>query len=94
MKLSGYGSSVMGSCTNIGIFMDFWLTRYDEDDEKIGKILTSYKAKEIGGDTIFHENKLDLLIGLIIKYEYINNNFYEQFIDNQYKDYQRFTKKR
>lgn len=84
----------MGSCTNIGIFMDFWLTRYDEDDEKNGKILTSYKAEEIGGDTIFHENKLDLLIGLIIKYEYVNNDFYEQFIDNQYKVYQSFTKKR
>ena len=82
----------MGSCTNIGIFMDFWLTRYDEDDEKTGKILTSYKAEEIGGDTIFHENKLDLLIALIIKYEYVNNDFYEQFIDNQYKVYQRFTK--
>ena len=82
----------MGSCTNIGIFMDFWLTRYDEYDGKTGKILTSYKAEEIGGDTIFHENKLDLLIGLIIKYEYVNNDFYEQFIDNQYKVYQRFTK--
>ena len=84
----------MGSCTNIGIFMDFWLTRYDEVDEKTDKILTSYKAEEIGGDTIFHENKLDLLIALIIKYEYIHNDFYEQFIDNQYKVYQRFTKKR
>ena len=84
----------MGSCTNIGIFMDFWLTRYDEYDEKTGKILTSYKAEEIGGDTIFHENKLDLLIALIIKYEYVNNDFYEQFIDNQYKVYQSFTKKR
>ena len=82
----------MGSCTNIGIFMDFWLTRYDEDDKNTGEILTTYKAKEIGGDTIFHENKLDLLIGLVIKYEYVNNNFYEQFIDNQYKAYQRFTK--
>lgn len=84
----------MGSCTNIGIFMDFWLTRYDEDDKETGKILTSYKAEEIGGDTIFHENKLDLLIELIIKYEYVNNDFYEQFIDKQYKVYQRYVKKR
>lgn len=84
----------MGSCTNIGIFMDFYLTRYDEYDEKNGKILISYKAEEIGGDTIFHENKLDLLIELVIKYEYVNNDFYEQFIDKQYKVYQRFTKKR
>lgn len=84
----------MGSCTNIGIFMDFYLTRYDEYDEKNGKILISYKAEEIVGDTIFHENKLDLLIELVIKYEYVNNDFYEQFIDKQYKVYQRFTKKR
>lgn len=84
----------MGSCTNIGIFMDFWLTRYDEDDEKTGELLTSYKAEKIGGDVVFRETQLDTIIGLVAKYEFLNNCFYEQLIDSQYKDCLRIMKKR
>lgn len=78
--------SLMGSCTNIGIFMDFFITRYDETNEKSGEIFISYKAKEIGGNYSYSAVQLEALIYQIIRHCYLNNNYYESVVDNLYKD--------
>lgn len=83
----------MGSCTGIGIFMDFWLTRYDEEDSD-GNTITTYKASEIGGDMQFKSSSLEIVIGETIRHEYLNSNFYESFIDTFNKDLQKEIKKR
>ena len=81
----------MGSCTNVGIFMDFFITRYDETNEKTGEIFISYKADEIGGNYSYRAVQLETLIYQITRHCYLNNNFYECLIDNLYKD---FTKEK
>ena len=94
MRLSGYGDSLMSSCTNVGIFMDFFITRYDETDKKTGKILISYKAEEIGGNCSYRSVQLEVLIYQIIRHCYLNNNYYESEIDNLYKDLSKEVKGR
>ena len=76
----------MGSCTNIGIFMDFFITRYDETNEKTGDILISYRAVEIGGNCDYRAEQLEALICQITRHCYLNNNYYESVVDNLYKD--------
>ena len=76
----------MGSCTNVGIFMDFFITRYDETNEKTGEIFISYKAEEIAGNYSYSAVQLEALIYQIIRHCYLNNNYYESVIDNLYKD--------
>ena len=76
----------MGSCTTVGIFMDFFITRYDETDKKTGKLLISYEAKEIGGNYDCRAIQLETLIYQITRHCYLNNNYYESVVDNLYKD--------
>lgn len=76
----------MGSCTNIGIFMDFFITRYDEMDKKSGDMFISYKAEEIGGNYCYRAVQLETLIYQIIRHCYLNNNYYESVVDSLYKD--------
>ena len=84
----------MGSCTNVGIFMDFFITRYDETDKKTGKILISYKAEEIGGNYSYRAAQLEALIYQITRHCYLNNNYYESVVDNLYKDLLKELKRR
>ena len=76
----------MGSCTNVGIFMDFFITRYDETNEKSGEIFISYKAEEIGGNYDYRAVQLETLIYQITRHCYLNNNYYENVLDNLYKN--------
>lgn len=75
----------MGSCTIVGIFMDFFITRYDETNEKSGEIFISYKADEIGGNYSYRAVQLEALIYQIIRHCYLNNNYYVPVVDNLYK---------
>ena len=84
----------MGSCTNVGIFMDFFITGYEEINEKTGEILISYKAKEIGINCVYQATQLEALIFQIIRHCYLNNNYYESVIDNLYKDLSKKVKGR
>ena len=77
----------MWSCTNVGIFMDFFITKYDETNEKTGEIFISYKAEEIGGNYSYCAVQLEALIYQIIRHCYLNNNnYYGSVVDNLYKD--------
>ena len=84
----------MGSCTNIGLFMDFWITRYDETDEKTGELFTSYRAEEVGGQYGYYNTDFEALILHVIRHAYLNNNYYECFISNGFKDLQKEMKRR
>lgn len=84
----------MGSYTSVGFFMDFWITRYDETDEKTGELLTSYRAEEVGGGYDYRAMNLETLILQVIKHSYLNSNYYECFIANGFKDLEKEMKKR
>ena len=76
----------MGTCTTVGIFMDFFITRYDETDKNTGKILISYKAEEIGGNYSYSAVQLEALIYHIISPCSLTHTYYESVVDNLYKD--------
>lgn len=76
----------MGSCTKVGIFMDFFITRYEETNEKTGKKSIIYKAKEIGVNCFYRAEQLEALIYQITRHCYLNNNYYESLVDILYKD--------
>lgn len=84
----------MGSCTNVGLFMDFWITRYDETDEKTGELLTSYHAEEVGGDVGYYAMNLEAIILEVIKHSYLYSNYYECFITEYFKDLEKEMKRR
>lgn len=84
----------MGSCTSVGLFMDFWITRYDEVDEKTCELLTSYRAEEVGGDYDYRATNLESLILQVIRHSYLNNNYYECFITSGFKDLEKEMKER
>ena len=84
----------MGSCTNVGLFMDFWITRYDETDEKTGELFTSYHAEEVGGNVGYYATYLEAIILEVIRHAYLHNNYYECFITEGFKDLQKEIKRR
>lgn len=84
----------MGSCTNIGLFMDFWITRYDETDEKTGELFTSYHAEEVGGNVGYYATNLETIILDVIRHAYLYNNYYECFITEGFKDLEKEMKRR
>lgn len=84
----------MGSCTNVGIFMDFFITIYDEINKKTGEIFTIYKAEEICGNCCYRAAQLEVLIHKITRHCYLNNNYYESLVDNLYKDLSKSLKGR
>lgn len=75
----------MGTCSDVAIFMDFFIVRIDE--EKNGVIYTTYQAKEIGGDVIISDNFLESLILGVSKYCYSNNSYYTLFIEECIKSF-------
>lgn len=69
----------MGSCSDVGIFLDFFIKRIDE--EKNGVIYTTYQAKEISGGVTISDKFLESLILRVSKYCYSNNSYYTLFIE-------------
>lgn len=84
----------MGSCTNVGLFMDFWITRCDETDEKTGELFTSYHAEEVCGNVGYYATNLEAIILEVIRHAYLYNNYYECFITEGFKDLEKEMKRR
>lgn len=75
----------MGSSESIGLFMDFNIYKSFEttDDNIVASVFT---GKIFNGDIQFQCNTLDELIIRIVKYEYLNNPYYECLLYNLTKD--------
>ena len=75
----------MGSSESIGLFMDFIIYKSFEttEDNIVAPVFT---GKIFHGDIHFQCNTLEELIIRIVKYEYLNNPYYECLLYNLSKD--------
>jgi len=75
----------MGSSESIGLFMDFIIYKSFEttEDNILAPVFT---GKIFNGVIQFQCNTLDELIIKIVKYEYLNNPYYECLLYNLTKD--------
>lgn len=75
----------MGSSESIGLFMDFMIYKSFEttEDNIVAPVFT---GKIFNGNIQFRCNTLDELISKIVKYEYLNNPYYECLLYNLTKD--------
>ena len=85
--MNGYGKGGvnMGSSESIGLFMDFIIYKSFEttEDNILAPVFT---GKIFNGVIQFQCNTLDELIIRIVKYEYLNNPYYECLLYNLTKD--------
>lgn len=75
----------MGSSESIGLFMDFIIYKSTETSED-NIVIPIFTGKIFHGDIQFQCNTLDELIIKIVKYEYLNNPYYECLLYNLTKD--------
>lgn len=75
----------MGSSESIGLFMDFIIYKSTETTE-YNIVIPIFTGKIFHGDIQFRCNTLDELIIKIVKYEYLNNSYYECLLYNLTKD--------
>lgn len=70
---------------SIGLFMDFIIYKSTEITED-NIVIPIFTGKIFHGDIQFQCNTLEELIIKIVKYEYLNNPYYECFLYNLTKD--------
>lgn len=75
----------MGSIESIGLFMDFIIYKSFETTED-NIVVPVFTGKIFYGDIQFQYNTLEELIIRIVKYEYLNNPYYECLLYNLSKD--------
>lgn len=75
----------MGSSESIGLFMDFIIYKSTETSED-NIVIPIFTGKIFQGVIQFQCNTLDELIIKIVKYEYLNNPYYECLLYNLTKD--------
>lgn len=75
----------MSSCDYVGLFMDFMIYKSFETTED-NIVVPKFTAKIYYGDIQFQCNTLEELVIKIVKYEYLNNPYYECFLYNLTKD--------
>lgn len=73
------------SSESIGLFMDFIIYKSTEITED-NIVIPVYTGKIFHGDIQFQFNTLEELIIKIVKYEYLNNPYYECLLYNLTKD--------
>ena len=75
----------MCSSDYVGLFMDFIIYKSTEITED-NIVIPVFTGKIFHGDIQFQCNTLDELIIKIVKYEYLNNPYYECLLYNLTKD--------
>lgn len=79
------GGVNMGSSESIGLFMDFIIYKSFETTED-NIVVPKFTGKIFYGDIQFQCSTLEELVIKIVKYEYLNNSYYECLLYNLTKD--------
>lgn len=79
------GGVNMCSCDYVALFMDFMIYKSFEIIED-NIVIPIFAAKIFYGDIQFQCNTLEELITKIVKYEYLNNPYYECLLYNLTRD--------
>lgn len=79
------GGVNMGSSESIGLFMDFIIYKSFEITED-NIVVPKFSGKIFYGDIQFQCSTLEELVTKIVKYEYLNNPYYECLLYNLTKD--------
>lgn len=75
----------MSSSDYVGLFMDFMIYKSFEITED-NIVVPRFSGKIFCGDIQFQCNTLEELVTKIVKYEYLNNPYYECLLYNLTKD--------